>query len=112
MFQNLIWFYLKLHNIKTPNIKINNRTIEEKKHTKYLGILIDNTLCWKTHIHHVNMKLSKGIGVLAKLRHYLPKKMLRTLYFAFIQPYINYSLINWGSAANYNLQPIRISIKL
>ena len=93
------------------NIKINNEQIQEKEYTKYLGILIDKHLNWSQHIHHVNLKLSRGIGILAKLRHFVSKKTLKSLYYSFIQPHVDYGLINWASATTTNLNPIRKKIK-
>ena len=75
-------------------IKINKEVIKEKEYTKYLGIILDNTLNWDKHIKHVNIKISKGTGILARLRHLVPKETVRSLYFSFIQPYIDYGLIN------------------
>ena len=91
-------------------VKIADEIIEEKTFTKYLGILIDKNLSWKQHIHYINLKISKGIGILAKMRHFISKSQLRSLYFAFIQPHIKYGLINWGCSATTNLNPIRKSM--
>ena len=68
---------------KNVMLQINGEKLQEKKSTKYLGLLIDKHLTWKHHIHHVNLKISKGIGLLAKLRHFVPRNTLRTLYYAF-----------------------------
>ena len=40
---------------KQVTIKINGENLEEKSHTKYLGVLIDKNLNWKAHIHHINL---------------------------------------------------------
>ena len=58
----------------------------QKDYIKYLGVILDKNLNWKPHIQHVNMKISKGIGILAKMRHFVPAQILRNLYFAFIAP--------------------------
>ena len=75
-------------------LSINNEVVSEKSFTKYLGVLIDKRLLWAEHIHHVNLKLSKGIGILCKLRHLVSEHMLRYIYFTIIQPHIDYGLIN------------------
>ena len=38
-------------------------------YVKYLGILIDKNLNWKAHIDLIALKISKTIGMIAKLRH-------------------------------------------
>ena len=83
---NLILFKNAKKPAKTLNIKIKGEQIEEKEYTKYLGILIDNKLSWNYHIKHANLKISKGIGILTKLSRYLSKNVLRTLFYAFVQP--------------------------
>ncbi len=83
------------------NLSINNEAIAQKDCIKYLGVLLDKNLSWKNHIQHVKLKLSKGIGILAKLRHYVPQNILKNLYYAFIEPHVNYALINWGNANKY-----------
>ena len=69
---NMILF--KKNRTKTSKIlsvKIMGEEIKEKEYTKYLGILIDNKLSWKQHINHVNLKVSKGLAILYKLRNYV-----------------------------------------
>ena len=92
-------------------LQINGGKIEEKTSTKCLGLLIDKHLTWKHHIHYVNLKIPKCIGLLAKLRHFVPRNTPRALYYAFIQPHIDYGLINWGCANKTTLNPIGSSIR-
>ena len=72
------------------DIMINGEKLKEVDHAKYLGALIDNKLNWSYHINSVNLKLSKGLGLLAKIRHYVPSSIVRSLYFSFINPFIDY----------------------
>ena len=108
---NLILFKNAKKPAKTLNIKIKGEQIEEKEYTKYLGILIDNKLSWNYHIKHTNLKISKGIGILTKLRRYLSKNVLRTLFYAFVQPHIDCGLLVWGSATPTNLKPIKKNLQ-
>ena len=103
---NLILFRNKKKPTENLKIKIKGEQIEEKDFTKYLGILIDK-LTWNYHIKHANLKISKGIGILTKLRNYLSKKILRTLFYAFVQPHVDYGLLVWGNATPTNLKPIK-----
>ena len=104
---NLTLFKNAKKPANTLNIKIKREQIAEKEYTKYLGILIDNKLSWNYHIKHANLKISKGIGILTKLRRYLSKNVLRTLFYAFAQPHIDYGLLVWGSATPTNLKPVK-----
>ena len=69
------------------NIKILNNSLEEKNSTKYLGVIIDKHLNWASHIHYTKQNISKGIGMIAKLRHYVPLTNLKQTYSAFIVTY-------------------------
>ena len=93
------------------NIKINNQPIEEKSNTKYLGVIIHNKLTWKDHIKYINCKLRKGTGILYKIRDFVPKNIMKMLYFSFIQPYVDYNILNWSATNKTNLECIRISLK-
>ena len=46
--------------------------LECKDHVKYLGVLLDSHLSWKYHIDNVALKISRIIGVIARLRHLVP----------------------------------------
>ena len=85
--------------------------LKEVDHAKYLGTLIDNKLSWTFQINAVSLKNSKGIGLLAKVRHYVPSSILRSLYFSFMNSYIDYNLLNYGMASQTNLNVINSKIK-
>ena len=70
-------------------IKINEKTINQHKRVKYLGILIDCHLNWKEHIQQISKKISRGIGILCKIRHYVDVKILLQLYHAIILPFFH-----------------------
>ena len=73
--------------------------------------MIDNNLTWKTHIQQIKLKIAKSIGVLSRLRHIVSKDILVSIYNAFIQPHINYSIINWGGTYTSILEPLRKAMK-
>ena len=71
-------------------------SLEMKNYFKYLGILIDKNLSWKIHTDNVATKLSKTVGLIAKLRHFVPQHTLLNIYCALILPYLSYGLIVSG----------------
>ena len=74
--------------------------LESEEYIKYLGILIDKNLTWKLHINAVSLKISKTVGLLVKLRHFVPRQILLKIYQSLIYPYITYGLAAWGQAAD------------
>ena len=83
-------------------------SLERKTYVKYLGVLIDGSLSWKYHIDYISTKISKGIGIIARLRHLVPFTTLLNYYRSLIEPYISYGLVAWGQAANTYLNKIII----
>ena len=75
---------------------------------KYLGVLMDEHLSWKHHIEYAALKISRSIGIISKIRHYVPLSTRLTLYQSLIHPYMTYGISAWGSAASVHLNLIRI----
>ena len=48
---------------KTPYLD----TFQAVECAKYLGILVENLLSWGSHMRHLNLKSTRGIGILTKL---------------------------------------------
>ena len=62
----------------------------------FLGITINNKLNWNSHINKVTNKISKTVGILNKLRSFLPSGVLQTIYNTLILPHIIYGILPWG----------------
>ena len=54
----------------------------------YLGVLLDSNLSWKFHINNVTLKVSRTVGVVARLRHFAPRTTLLNIYQSLILPYL------------------------
>ena len=74
-------------------------SLECKNYVKYLSVLIDENLSWKYHIALIASKISKTIGIIASLRHFVPLNTLHHIYISLIQPYLLYGIVAWGQAA-------------
>lgn len=92
-------------------LMLNKEPLKEVDEAKYLGVLIDKNLNWKPHIQNVNTKISKGIGILSRVRHFVPQSTLLNIYNAFVLPNILYGLLNWGSASSTTLGPLHKKLK-
>ena len=79
------------------NVILDNTVLDRISHTKFLGVLIDENLTWKYHIDCVSKTLSRNIGIMNKLKYFVPDRILHTLYCTFILPYINYGILIWGN---------------
>ena len=86
-------------------LEINNHRLERVKETSFLGVILDESLTWKSHISYVASKISKSIGIIYRSSFCLIRLTLRTLYFALVYPYLNYCVIIWGSNVSLKSQP-------
>ena len=53
------------------NIILDSTCLDKVKFTKFLGVIIDETLTWKCHIDCVSKTLSRNIGIMNKLKHFI-----------------------------------------
>ena len=94
---NFILFKNKRKAQNVPlELKIDNTRIEQIKKTKFLGVIVNETLTWDDHIKTVKQKVQKNIGIIFRIRHILPFSTLRSLYFTLIHPYLEYCNIIWA----------------
>lgn len=57
---------------------------------KLLGIYFDENLSFKYHINHLQSKISKGIYLLNRVKNILPRKALKSLYYAYVHSHLTY----------------------
>ena len=87
-------------------IKINNYSLERVYVTKFLGILIDSSLTWKSQIATVYKKICKNFAIMVKLKSKLYCASLLKLYNVLIQPHLTYCTEVWGLGSKTDLLPI------
>ena len=75
------------------SVTIEGTKLEIVKHTKFLGVILDNEINWKQHILHISQKLSKSLGILKRARQFLNTSTLLQLYYSFLYPYLSYCCI-------------------
>ena len=87
-------------------ISFNQTYVKRAQTIKYLGVLVDEDLKFKSHITKVSGTISRNLGIITRARYLLNKKQLILLYNALILPYITYCLVIWGSNYESTLQPV------
>ena len=91
------------HNV---TLIMNRKALSQKDHVKYLGVLLDEHLNWSHQINGVSKKISRGIGILSKLKPYLDTKLLISIYYSLVYSHLNYGIHAWGSASSTNLNKL------
>ena len=92
--------------LKLPKICIGNKEVNRTRYTKFLGVLIDENLTWDNQLNAVSSKISSQIGIISKSRKFLNNHAMKMLYFAFINPYLTYGNVVWGSVQKSKLNKI------
>ena len=83
---------------------INGKRLIPSECIKYLGVLLDSDLSWKSQINYIGAKLKRANGALAKLRHFVPQNILILVYYAIFHSHLQYCNQIWG-------QPNSLAIK-
>lgn len=92
---------------KHLNFRISGQRIELTKTVKYLGILFQDDLHWDKHLTILLKKLSRAIGILSKIRHYVPLLLLRTIYYSLFNSHMIYGCQIWGQNSSILLTKIK-----
>lgn len=78
------------------HLKINSKHLEQVATFNFLGLHINESLSWDTHIETVSRKLSRVLGIMYRVRKTLPKSALITIYNSLFLPQLNYQILNWS----------------
>ena len=80
---NFILFHSnKVKPNQSLGIKIDDAPIKKVDSTKYLGITFNSNLTWNSHINDLSLKLSKTVGILSKVSHFVNKHILVMFYYS------------------------------
>jgi len=72
--------------------------INSTSFTNFLGLNLDSTLSWKSHIEKLSSKLNSACYLMRSLRSIISAKNLRTIYFSYAHSIMTYGIIFWGSS--------------
>jgi hypothetical protein len=88
----------------------NNRIFINNQNTKFLGLIVDNTLSWKPHIDHLINKLSTACCVIRSVKPYVNTDVLIMIYHSLFHSVMNYGIIIWGNSS-HNTQVFKMQKK-
>ena len=99
---NYIIFCARQHKYtRTVPLSLNGTVLNQVQTTKFLGVCIDENISWNNHVNILCSKICKNVGVMNRLKYFVPKNILLTLYNSIILPYLNYAILTWGSTTLY-----------
>lgn len=84
-----------------PQIKMEQKLLEEQKTVKYLGVYLQYNLKWTVHINEIKKKAQKAIGKCARVlkKNYgIPTQFRKRIYQCVVSPICTYSASIWKEA--------------
>jgi hypothetical protein len=69
----------------------------------YSGIVINRNLTWNDHIDYIKSKMNKKLGLLRRIKSYLPINARITFFNSFVLPIFEYCDVVWGYRGNVTL---------
>jgi hypothetical protein len=100
---------LKYHEIDCSKSNVTSCTclkLDQVNCMKYLGLLIDENLSWKSHVSKLKKELFLSLRKFYLLRHLCPVKVLCCIYHALVGSRISYGIACWGGAYASTLYPV------
>lgn len=66
----------------------NDKLVKQDFAIKYLGIVVNCHLNWKTHVSAICKKIKRNIGAISKLPHFIDINVLTSLYYSLIYHFL------------------------
>ncbi len=82
----------------TLNLKVGDKQIKQVNEARLLGIIIDESLAWDKHIYKMCNKISTKLGLLKRLKKFIPSNTLIMLFNSLVLPHFDYANVVWGTA--------------
>ena len=87
-------------------IKLIGKRLFPSTYFKYLRVIFDENLSWVNHLTALSTKLSRANSMLCKVRHFVDKQTLRSIYFAIFSSHLSYGSQIWDQQDNPNISKI------
>ena len=93
---------------ETLNVFVENNKIIQVSNTKFLGLVLDSNLNWKSHVNQLKSKLLPLFFAFRKSRKFMSYKTALSFYYAHFYSHFIHMIPIWGYARSNVLQPLRI----
>ena len=99
-------FHVPQRKINFPSLEIEDIVITYVDQFSFLGITIDKHVNCNAHSNTISNKISSVIGIINRIKHFVPPPILKTFYNSLIFPNLHYGVLLWGlnSKRIFNLQ--------
>ncbi len=86
-------FYTKEKKIQSLTLAIDNVIIERVAECYFLGLSLDEHLTWTCHINKISNKISQCMGILNRLKCFLPIQTKVLIYNSLVLSHLNFGIL-------------------
>ncbi len=90
----------RLKSFTNISIHVNEHQLARERTFKYLGITFSENLTWSDHLNNISTKINQRIGLLRRIKAFIPLKTRLIIHNALILPLFDYGDIIWGDKNN------------
>ena len=80
-----------------PCVNIGHYSVKQVQHSRVLGVEVDENLSWNKHTENVVKNVTSGIGAMWRIRDFVDRENLSTIYNALIRPHFDYCCEVWDT---------------
>ena len=91
---------------KTLSLQLDNEDIEQVNFQKLLGVTVDQELTFDKHVDELSKKLGQQLGVLRKIKRFLPLDQRKLYYNTMFKQVMMYGATVWANCSVENLKKI------
>jgi hypothetical protein len=88
-----IQFRTKADSCNEISLSYHNNFISNNTNTKFLGIIIDSSLTWKTHLSQLLPKLSRACYIMRNLKPIMSSDFLKMVYYSYFHSIFAYGIM-------------------
>ena len=101
---------IKKNSDSRLNVFIENKQIKQVSECKTLGVIVDRHLSWKSNSENICKKITAGISAIRRVKPFVDKDTLISIYNAIVRPYFDYCCEVWdvfGESQSKRLQKLQ-----
>jgi hypothetical protein len=89
-----------------PALFLNGTQVNEVESHCHLGVDIENTFTWQSHIKRIASKGNKCVGLMRRASRDLPRSCLEKLYLTMVRPILEYGGVLFDNSPDLHLKPL------
>jgi hypothetical protein len=91
-------FYTENQKNFESSIALDGKFITKANHIKFLGLTIDDSMSWKTHVGVILPMLSSACFAIRAVKPYVSHQTLKAIYYAYFHAIMSYGVIFGGQS--------------